>query len=267
MHNIETYHGQCEQPKWAPHAENVYSGVSRGNYNDELNFVVIKRALKPSACKSLIDQFEQQQKYPVGVSGYPNDPNIGSYRAMGWSPGLADELSSTFSEYLPQFFHGNGPDLTCPSTYVVRATRHMNRIPCSFNTASKTYRFLGSTPWFRFMKYESGGEHVPHYDAPYHNEEERYITLFSWVLYLNDVPENSGGKLQFVDDGYDNHPQYREEGWNSDWLQQASNEAIIANIRPEEGTLIIFPHWLCHQVEHFNGPVRQIVRGDVAYGY
>jgi hypothetical protein len=123
---------------------------------------------------------------------------------------------------------------------------------------------LGSTPWLRFMKYKSGGMHTPHHDAPFRNEEEQYITLFSWVLYLN-TPNGKGGHFQFVNDlkQKGKHPFL----WNtSDWTNMSND--VTLDVAPVEARMLIFPHWLCHQVQQYVGEgYRYIIRGDVAYGF
>jgi hypothetical protein len=191
----------------------------------------------------------------VGVDGYADGGEAGSYRAMAWAVELATAMTPLF-EALPPVLQGRNGDLTAPSL----------TLPAPF-PEDRTYRRLGATPWARFMRYERGGMHVPHYDAPFECAAEGYITLFSWVLYLNDVPVEHGGSLDFVDDGRRDHPRVRPKAAFGDWRRMALAEEITASIRPRRGRLLVFPHWLCHQVAAYTGDGRRyIVRGDLAYG-
>jgi hypothetical protein len=141
--------------------------------------------------------------------------------------------------------------------------KELQRIPMN----PHAYSLLGSTPFMRFMKYPDGGRHVPHYDAPYNSAKQRYTTLMSWVIYLN-TPIGTGGEFQFIDDR-----QWHLSPWNknkSDWDRMAQKEEVLASIKPQAGKLLVFPHWLAHQVSLYSNDTaswRYIIRGDVAYGF
>lgn len=119
------------------------------------------------------------------------------------------------------------------------------------------------------MQYLSGGKHVPHFDNDFYCETESYRTLYSWVLYLNDVPAKQGGGFQFVDDGIRQPYSKRSKEMFADWTQMATSEQIIKTVQPKAGRLVVFPHWRCHQVQEFIASeectFRAIIRGDLAY--
>ena len=252
MTDINKYYGD-NKPQWNPNCDGM-TAISPKPFDVHENIVVMGNVLSRVNCEKIIDQFNQQPKHAVGVSGYADDPNVGSHRANAWATDLANVLNPLFS-HLPFIFKGDGRNLISST---------MN-IPCPFDTSDTSFQLLGSTPWMRFMRYENGGEHIPHFDASFKNSEEGYVSLFSWVLYLNDLAENAGGRFQFVDDGQTEHPQDREKGWDADWREMADQSKVTLSIRPMRGTMLVFPHWLCHQVEKFAGEVRYIIRGDVAY--
>ena len=244
-----------EQPSWEPLlAKKLVNSVEPIRPSESI--YVFDDAVDPVGCKSLIGQFAKQVVYPVGVDGYCNDvEHAGSFRAMGWSPKLASTLHQVFRA-LPQVIR-NGHDGTLTSEGFASSG-------APFRDEEEYYTLLGSTPWMRFMRYPSGGMHVPHYDASFFQAEESYRTLFSWVLYLTDCEPEQGGRFQFIDDAGD-HNEYK------DWTHMAQPSQVQMSVRPKAGRLIVFPHWLCHQVEQFTGtvdnPLRIMIRGDVAYGY
>lgn len=248
MHNLNIFSGP-QQPSWNPQVPNNLSVPKIKQYTLPLvklfPFFVAECAISPSICKSLLKQFDEQDKYPVGVDGYSTGDNVGSYRSMGWSPDVAQMISQQLERFCPE--------IITEETF-----------PLCFPHEDRTFTYLGSTPWLRFMKYSSGGKHTPHYDAPFWNEQERYATLFSWVLYLN-TPDGEGGAFQFINDPQQltSHPTQWDR---SD--HRTMGDSVLCSIPAEEGTLLVFPHWLCHQVEEFLGAGnRYIIRGDVAYGY
>jgi len=255
MFDVNKYYGP-DQPTWNPRSEGY---VASGNKFTSTpgGVFLFDDMLSAEHCADLIAQFEEQPVYPVGVNGYSNDmANAGSMRANAWAPGLAVKLNTVFDP-MPGLLQGTGRDMFGSGI----------RIQSPFSTERTDYHRLGSTPWMRFMRYRHAGKHVPHYDAPYKNEDESYITLFSWIIYLNDVPEEAGGCFQFVNDGFPNtHPQDRPAGWNDDWFDMADPILITVSIHPRRGRMLVFPHWLCHQVGEYTGEqARYIIRGDLAY--
>jgi hypothetical protein len=137
-------------------------------------------------------------------------------------------------------------------------------------TEARKLTLAGITPYMRFMRYFSGGKHVPHYDALFLDTAGQYVTLMSWVIYLN-TPRGTGGDFQFVEDGQGALiPSKRDR---SDWKRMGKDEEVIASVSPREGRLLIFPHWLPHQVQLYQSETmeadgrRIIIRGDVAYSW
>jgi hypothetical protein len=230
-------------------------------------FYVADAFLSPAECTQLIGQFDQTTPEPVGVDGYvaPKDKDsIGSYRTNGWAASLAQKLAPGFLKVLkdesafepvkdrPEVFRSSaGADIAIP-------------------TPSRKLSLAGITPYMRFMRYFSGGKHVPHYDALYLDNAGQYVTLMSWVIYLN-TPRGTGGEFQFVEDGQG--PLIPSQRNRNDWTRMANDNEVIAAVTPKEGRLLIFPHWLPHQVQLYQSETmeadgrRIIARGDVAYSW
>lgn len=248
MHNIYTFHGE-NKPIWTPNPnikinKDFYIKNRYLDFNIPYLIMNYQKLIHPDTCNALIDDFETQTHYNVGVNGFSNDDEIGSVRAMAWSPELAIKLNEIFAFIIPKTLSDENHSFP-------------------FESRGKTYTYLGSTPWLRFMKYVNGGMHTPHYDCPFVNDDEKYLTLYSWVMFLN-TPNGVGGNFQFIDD----EQQYKSSPMLWDMKDHLfMSDKVLHNIQPEEGSILIFPHWLCHQVEKFIGDKRYIIRGDIAYGY
>lgn len=260
MHYILNYHGTAQKPTWNPNCQGFEPGGEL-SLRTNTGVFVFDNVLGETECQSLIEQFDGQETYPVGIDGYSEgDPaRVGSHRAMAWAPELAQTLAPAFENVPEDFILWRGELVSFDSMKL--------SIPAPF-TASRKHVRLGPTPWMRFMHYQGGGMHVPHYDASFHCDPEEYLTFFSWVLYLNTVPREHGGTFDFVDDGYRNHPLDRGQDAFADWTRMATDDEIILSVNPRRGRMLVFPHWLCHQVGRYTGTDhRYIIRGDLAYGY
>lgn len=273
----------------------VFNGELKPGWNPELNIKVdvqskVKKYLKPEglspkfieyfylvdnfldkkSCEGLISEFSLQASSPVGVSGYSDvnggdqkkNTEVGSFRSNAWSVILAEQISVGLKSLLVDEWRLKSDSRTTESVFL-NENGEQTRMPLD----PHIYSLLGSTPFMRFMKYPSGGRHVPHYDAPYINSSQRYVTLMSWVIYLNS-PVGIGGEFQFVDDNqWHLSPAIKNK---ADWQRMAEEKEIIESVKPTEGRLLVFPHWLAHQVSLYTGTEkswRYIIRGDVAYGY
>lgn len=249
MHNVNKFYGETK-PSWEPvsptmrHFDEKFMNICLKGRSDHV--YLFDGLFDNFGVEGLIKDFDSQEKYPVGIDGYCNSvENAGSFRAMGWSESIAQQITGVVKKYLPEKFDELTP----------------------LDKSIQELTFLGSTPWVRFMKYKNGGMHVPHYDAPFVNTQEKYATLFSWVLYLN-TPEK-GGDFTFIVDSKNNGIDNPSDWDRSDWSRMAESEKLEEwfKINPQTGRLLVFPHWLCHQVEELISGSRYIIRGDIAYSY
>lgn len=131
----------------------------------------------------------------------------------------------------------------------------INRTKIPKETTNGRSRFYRVADYFRFMRYENGGQHYPHYDSDYQFKvDEDFITKYSMVMYHNDCDT---GEIYFCNDS--------RETITSDWDRQATDDEIYLSIKPEPMKIVIFPHTLCHGVKEFGGTKRDIIRGDLIF--
>lgn len=135
------------------------------------------------------------------------------------------------------------------STNSLNLSIFLDKIIRKNNFVSDNY--IGVSEYFRFMQYNAGGQHYPHYDSDYEYSKE-VSTKYSLVMYFNDCDD---GEIYFCND-------YRENHSNTDWIRQAKDDEIYLKFKPKAGRIIIFPHNLCHGVKQ-TSTLRNIVRGDL----
>lgn len=177
--------------------------------------------------------------YGVDVTGLPTNKGIGSKRFCTMNNKLAAWLTKTIK--------GRGA--------VDVITDDLNR----------AYAFVQASHYFRFMKYEDGGEHYPHYDSdfehPLYPEKDRnLITKYSMVMYFTDCET---GEIAFCED-------FRRDHCNTDWERQATDDELMLRIKPRAMKILLFPHTECHTVLKYtqgeNEPFgRMICRGDLYF--
>jgi len=263
MHDVYKFYGE-KKPEWNPYISTrlLYDPYARlEELPDNGFFILADNFLSRQECDDLIYYFEKEEKHPVGVNGYtePSD-DIGSYRTNAWADHLTHVLSPQFRKVMSKF---NLDKLQGNQGQFLHNFFDQNKrvMPTPFEVKDQTYTCLGNTPYMRFMKYENEGKHVPHFDAPFVNDDERFLTLFSWVLYLNDA---EGGTFEFVHSGQEHLPMKDRD--YSDWENMHTVNDMITKVEPKKGRLLIFPHWICHGVQEVKS-VRFSIRGDLAYGY
>lgn len=187
---------------------------------------------------------------PVGVSGYAEirggdtgaSGDIGSWRATGWSADLAAALYARLRPALP-------------------SVRFLDDHSFTDALGQRAWRIVGLSPLLRFMRYPPGGRHLCHYDAAFDYGDGRR-TLLSVVFYLSDAA--GSGATRFVRDGQEALPT-RQRRFD-DWTRDTREDEVILRVPPRAGSVLVFDHRLCHDVERWDGPGdRIIIRADVVY--
>lgn len=211
---------------------------------------VVDNFLSDLDCDRIVD-FMSQAPYmeEVSVQGMMDASNkvVGSKRTTAWMPSLAEELWRLFKKY----------ELNCKRVFD-------EYTPTDWWQGDVTdwWEPCAVSPMMRYMKYEKGGEHYPHYDAGYIYPDNRYRSLVSMVLYFTD---NESGETRFIQD----HQKWVpiQERNHNDWTRPANDSEVVQAVKPRKGRLLFFNHRLCHDVSKYLGAegARIIIRTDLIY--
>jgi hypothetical protein len=224
-----------------PLGEDVYSVTLHPKGIIEINTINPDEETGEAALEGVMNAFhfyeEAGHLYPVSVTGLKTiiDQVPGSMRFCAWDGTFADSL-----------------------TAIINAAE----VPELVQMDGELWQFEEVSKYFRFMRYEKGGEHFPHYDSDFEvfqypgtlGAKTLYATKYSLVMYFNDCET---GEIAFIEhDGKD----------KSDWARQATDYEIFLKIKPKAGKLVLFPHDVCHTVlPYTDDDERYIVRGDLIF--
>lgn len=212
------------------------------------NCLVVKKVFSEEDCDNLIELMNKAPRFQmVNNQGRINttDQTYGSQRATIWSPVLADMIWQKVKHELPERIMS---DLTATDWWQIKKY--------------KSWKPVAISPLLRFMKYERGGQHMPHYDAGYIYDDPIYRTLMSMVIYLTTHKEE--GATRFIDDKQGNIPVWERDF--SDWTRDCQKEEVLCSVYPERGNVLFFDHRMCHDAEKYEGmDPRIIIRGDVTF--
>lgn len=195
--------------------------------------------------KLINDQIDAMPWVPVGKDGILNHYNegdeIGSWRMTCYEPKLAEALWDRIKSGFPTI-------------------RTMNELTPTDWDGSKEWEPIGINPAFRFIRYNKNEFLVPHYDAPY-IQDENVRSLSSLVLYLSS---NSGGSTRFLHDEQTKLPL--SERNYEDWTEEAGEDLVYFKVSPVAGDALIFDHRILHDSERITGEqIKTIVRTDIMY--
>jgi hypothetical protein len=216
--------------------------------------------LTTSQCNAIISMALDQGKWhSVGVQGLSDNTEEGSRRVNMWSPELAKLLWDRAQS--------KGITFDIKGSESVETDWYVPLWPDEPNVFTK-WKAIAFSPLLRVMAYRCGGQHYPHYDAPYFHPTG-HRTLTSFVLYL--TPSDATGTLRSGTTAFTNDPvndgiPLGERDY-SDWKRQALRDEIYYSSTPATGKLLSFPHRMCHAVMPWENKnlTRYIVRGDVIY--
>lgn len=197
---------------------------------------------------SILESLGSSNWQPVSITGMSGNWSpgeyIGSYRASNYTPEYAEVLWERIKPHLVS--------------------------PRRFNDADNT-DWDGHELWepfavsslLRFIKYESGGWLVVHYDAPY-VESEDVRTLQSLVIYLQTPDTLTGGGTRYMHDPQQSLPV--SERNLEDEPRAAKDDEVRLRFAPPNGTGVIFDHRLLHDAEMVGGEGSKIIiRTDIMY--
>jgi len=215
----------------------------------EDNIWVLNNVLSEADCNQLIMRMNESGKaFPVSIQGRQDivDDRAGSIRATAWCPNLAEQFWQKIQSVIPTKKKTNE---CSPTDWWQQAPYH-------------NWEAIGVSPLLRFMKYQKGGQHYSHYDAAFIYPDARYRSLMSLVFYLTTNTE--GGATRFVKDGQEKLPTQDRD--HQDWYRETNDNEVIHAIYPKQGSVLIFDHRICHDVQKYLGENdRVIIRGDLVF--
>lgn len=235
---------------WEPKTTVRLEGDNRISKNEIFgeSAFVLNNALSSKDCEALIS-FMNGAGIIAGVSVHGRkdipDHGIGSQRTTAWCEDLALSLFDNIAAYLEK---REMKDTT--STDWWQDGLHRNWEP------------VGISPLLRFMRYEKGGQHYSHYDAGFFYPDQTHRTLMSLVFYL--TTNTKGGSTRFIRDNQEELPVW--ERVHDDWTREAKIDEVVYSVPPQKGSVLIFDHRICHDVEQYLGEnPRVIIRADVIF--
>ena len=212
--------------------------------------LVVGKAVSKQLLDLVLSDADTHGWQPVGIDGivqnYKDGDNVGSLRASTFSPEFADYLWSRVSKHIdsPRIFDDDPQVDVAPGS---------------------VWRPIGVSPLHRFIRYDSDGLLIPHYDAPYAYSEE-LVTLKSLVVYAC-AEGIVGGGTRFLHDERLAAPVATRD--LSDRESFANQEDVLQRVNPDTGSVLLFDHRLLHDAEpveatRANGR-KVIIRTDVVY--
>ncbi len=234
---------------WEPQGVPSLTEATSIKLLSEPPFMILENAFSQKECAALIDLMNQSPNIePVTVQGrkITKEEAVGSVRTTIWSVSLGEQIWNKIKNYIPE--------------------RTMNKkSPTDWWQGDKTrtrWRPIMCSPISRFMKYESGGQHYPHYDVGFIYADDSIRTLQSVVIYL--TTSKKGGATRLIHDNQEQLPvwEYNQE----DWTREARDNEVIGQADAVTGNVLIFDHGLCHDVKiHLDEEPRIIIRTDVIF--
>jgi hypothetical protein len=211
----------------------------------------IENALNDKLCDKLVELMNScKNLQAVSASGHMDllDKEIGSMRATCWSNSIAACLDNVFRH----------------DKFKIKTATQYVPTDVDISNGNCLYRYHSVSPLLRFMKYENGSFHYPHYDAGYVYKNTNCRTLKSFVIYLTGNDKEFGGSTRFINDEQkDIKTEYRN---HADWNRLPYEREVIDRIYPKKGRVLVFDHRICHDVEKYIGSdPRIIIRGDLIY--
>jgi hypothetical protein len=168
-----------------------------------------------------------------------------SKRFLTLNHDLAKTLWNKISDHVKKYFD----DAKSP---LEQKTNRPN-IPFGFGVKGK-WKPERINECFRFIKYDSPSKGFdPHKDSLY-VEGFNKRSIYTMLIYLNDVEDSAGGKTSFID-------FIEEKNVSSD----TTIRTVTSSIRPRSGLIAI----MCHNREHLGDPLisgkKYIIRSDIIF--
>lgn len=225
-------------------AGNPFINFNRSDIFPYDSFLWIENLIGGGLLQGLINHVKDEKWLAVGNNGRAGQhfDRVGNYRISTYSEDLAEVL---WNKLQPFFKPSRVTDPYTP-------TDHDDH---------KFWKPIGVNPLFRFIRYESGGELVAHYDETFiKNDQER--SLMSLIIYLTT---NNRGATRFVKDPQMKKPMSEMDF--SDWPRVAALNEVRLKVKPKAGSVLLFDHRILHDGEPLGegDPEKIIIRSDIMF--
>jgi hypothetical protein len=118
-------------------------------------------------------------------------------------------------------------------------------VPSTIQIDHTTWQVCGLNEMLRFCKYKPGQFFKRHCDGQFQrNENEK--SLFTFMVYLNDIPNDCGGETRFYD-----------------FIK--SENIVTAQFQGQTGYAIIFDHDILHDGNELQKGVKYVLRTEIVY--
>jgi hypothetical protein len=123
--------------------------------------------------------------------------------------------------------------------------------PCNASvwTDAEEWRLDSVNTRLRFCRYTSNQQFNIHQDGIHHRSPD-WRSMLTFMIYLNDGSEFSGGDTVFFANGPSTAPE---------------TNPVVARLRPKMGSLILFDHGIWHAGETVTSGTKYIMRSDVLF--
>lgn len=207
------------------------------------SFHMFESLLLPQEVDALLADLSDKTWQAVGKYGRSDIPydKAGNYRLSSYSKVLAEHLWERLGPFLSDI-------------------REMNSLTPTDFDGHRRWKPIGVSPLFRFIKYESDGELVAHYDASYVESDTRR-TLMSLVIYLNHCDP---GGTRFLNDPQSKIPVIDRN--LDDWDRVGKDDEVIFTAGAWPGNAVVFDHRLLHDSAPLSeGDTKIIIRTDIMF--
>jgi predicted 2-oxoglutarate/Fe(II)-dependent dioxygenase YbiX len=192
--------------------------------------VIVDGLFSPSECEELIRQTEEigYSEALVGGSQVRVAEARNNWRCMIDDVDLAGRIYRKVLPYIPTSWLGYNP--------------------------------AGLNERLRFLKYHPGEYFKPHNDGIFVRADGSQASFITVQVYLNDVPEGSGGETTFTTEGM-TYGRHKKKTRN----QASTGAPMKLRVRPVIGRVLIFEHHLPHEGSTLIDGVKYAMRTDVMY--
>ena len=211
----------------------------------ENNIFLIENIFHKKEILNILNRVNMFKPVSVGLNGilkdYKEGDYIGSYRR------------SLFNENYSNIVWNRIKNLFDP-------VYNFNEFSCVDWDNYNTWKPIGINPLWRFIEYKKSGSLIPHYDAPY-IQNDNIRSLFTIVIYLTN---NKEGTTRFLKDNSINLP-YNKRNYD-DKEKVANKNDIIIDVEGISGNALVFPHRILHDCgQLLNENYKHIIRTDIMF--